>query len=336
MLAARRVPRLGIFRPDNPGLAKGEGSKENGGFPPGDPPPPYWVKLMRTFALLPALLVSTALVAQAPAPSLGDRVKAERPAIEKLMADLKFSEAVQRAEALVPPTAPTFDKANNQTLVNSASAFLDLAEAHRLVVETTDAAGAWEKALDHARTAKALATECYASVKEPFAQTVSYYIQSEKRAKQVLEENADRIKELKAKTNLDPGERQELDLALGVEKEVVESAKWAKFFQTYLDVTKRESEAYDPLVAVMEKKLKGEAEQVEAYKAGNGDKLKWVDAVISSPAYLEAQGDKAGKARFLHRLAALDPENKKVQKQMDILNGKAAPAPVKPAKGKKG
>ena len=305
--------------------------------PRGTRPLPSWVKLMRTFALLPALLVPAALVAQAPAPTLGERVKAERPAIEKLMADLNYPEAMKRAEALVPPTAPAFDKANNQTLVNSASTFLDLAEAHRLAVEAADAAGAWEKALEHAKAAKALATECHASVKEPFAQTVSYYIQAEKRAKQVLEENADRIKELKAKTNLDPGERQELDLAIGVEREVGESAKWAKFFQTYLDVTKRESTAYDPLVAVMEKKLQGEAEQVEAYKAGNGDKLKWVDAVISSPAYLEAQGDKAGKARFLYRLATLDPENKKVQKQLDILNGKApAPAPAKAAKGKKG
>jgi len=278
-------------------------------------------------------------MAQAPAPalSLGDRVKAERPAIEKLMAELNYPEAMKRAEVLLPAAKPVFDKTDNQTMVRSCSTFLDAAEAHRLALETADAAGAWEKALDYARTAKALTAECYAGVKEPFGQAVAYYTQSGVRAKQVLEENDARIKELKAKTILDPGERQELDLAIGVEKEVGDSAKWVKFFQTYLDVTKRESETYVPMVKVMEDKLKGEADQVADYKAGKGETTKWVDAVISTPAYMEAQGDKAGKARWLYRLATLDPENKKVQHQLDVLNGRASgPAPKPVKKGKKG
>jgi hypothetical protein len=253
------------------------------------------------------------------------------------MKELKYPEAAKRAEALLPATRPTFDKSNNQTLVQSCGLYLDLAEANRLAAEAADSAGAWEKALDYAKTAKGLAVESYAGVKEPFTQTVAYYTQSGVRAKQVLDENAFRIKELKAMTNRDPGERQELDLALGVEKEVVDSAKWVTFFQTYLDVTKRESEAYDPLVKVMEGKLKGESDQIADYKAGKGEKTKWVEAVISSPAYLEAQGDKGGKARFLYRLATLDPDNRKVQHQLDILNGKVAATPP-PAvkKGKKG
>jgi len=153
----------------------------------------------------------------------------------------------------------------------------------------------------------------------------------------VLDENADRIKELKGKTALDPGERQELDLALGVEKEVLDCAKWMKFFQTYLDVTKRENEAYDPLVKVMEEKLKSEADQIADYKAGKGEKTKWVEAVISTPAYLERFAEKSGKAQWLNRLAVLDPENKKVQHQLDILSGKVTAPPAKPAKkGKKG
>lgn len=289
---------------------------------------------MRTPALLCSVLLSAALLAQAPPPSLGDRVKAERPVVEQLLADLKYPEAMNRAEALLPATRPVFDKKDNSTLVQSCAANLDMAEALRLAAEAADSAGAWEKALEYAKTAKILANECYAGVKEPFTQTVAYYKQAGARAQQVLDENTDRIKELKGKSALDPGERQELDLALGVEKEVLDCAKWMKFFQTYLDVTKRENEAYDPLVKVMEDKIKGEATQIEEYKAGKGEKTKWVEAVVSSPAYLEAQGDKAGRARWLYRLATIDPENKKVQHQLDILNGKAAPAPTK--KGKKG
>ncbi|WP_243324457.1 MULTISPECIES: hypothetical protein [Geothrix] len=295
---------------------------------------------MRTFALLPALLFPAALIAQAPAASLGDRLKAERPVVDKLVADLQYPEAMKRAESLLPAAKPAFDKKDNQTMVQSAVTYMDLCQAYRMAVETADAAGQWEKALEYAKTAKTLATESYEAIKDPFTQTVTYYTQAGARAKQVLEENDARIKELKGKSVLDPGERQELDLALGVEKEQADDAKWVKFFQTYLDVTKRETEAYDPLVKVMEDKLKGEANQVEEYKAGKGDKLKWVEAVVSSPAYLEAQGDKAGKARFLYRLAVLDPESKKVQHQLDVLFGKAPATPVKPAKparkGKKG
>lgn len=305
-------------------------------FPPGAHPLHFWVKLMRTLALLPALLVPAALIAQAPAASLGDRVKAERPAVDKLMADLLYTDAMKRAEALLPPVKPAFDKTNNQTLVQSSAAYMDLGQAYRMAVETADAAGAWEKALEYAQTAKALSLESYNGIKEPFTQTVAYYTQAGVRAQQVLDENDARIKELKGKSILDPGERQELDLALGVEKEVTDCAKWVKFFQTYLDVTKRESEAFDPLVKVMEDKLKGEADQVADYKAGKGERTKWVEAVVSSPAYLEAQGDKAGKARFLYRLAILDPASKKVQQQLDVLFGRAtAPAKGK-AKPKKG
>jgi len=287
---------------------------------------------MRTSAFLSVFLLPAALVAQAPAPSLGERVKAERPVIEKLQAELNYSEALKRAEALLPATRPVFDKKDNTTLVQSCAANLDMAEALRLAAEAADSAGAWEKALDFAKTAKSLATEANDGIKEPFSQTVAYYAQAGVRAKEILQENQDRIKSLKERKDLDPGERQELDLAIGVEKEVVESAKWVKFFQTYLDVTKRTSESYDPLVKVMEEKLKGEASQIEEYKAGKGEKTKWVEAVISTPAYLERFTEKSGKAQWLNRLAFLDPDSKKVQHQLDILSGKATAAPVKPAK----
>jgi len=289
---------------------------------------------MRLPALLCIPFLAVALAAQAPAPSLGDRVKAERPAVEKLMAELKFKEALVQAEALLPPARPAFDKTNNQTLVQSCGVFLDLAEANRLAAEAADSAGVWEKALDFAKAARSLAVECQAGLKEPFEKTVAYYKMAATRAQQVLDENDARIKELKGKATLDAGDRQELDLALSVEKEVVDGKKWSKFFQVYLDVTAREATAYDPLVKVMEEKLKSETDQVAAYIPGGGVIAKWVEAVVSTPAYLEAQGDKAGQGRWLHRLALLDPENKKVQLQLDILYGRAVAKPVK--KGKKG
>jgi hypothetical protein len=291
---------------------------------------------MRPFALLP-LVIAASLVAQAPAPSLGDRVKAERPAVEKLTAELDAPAAQKRAEALLPTARPTFDKTNLQTILNSGTAFLDAAEAYRLAAEAADSAGAWEKALEYAKAAQSLATECYAAVKEPLTQHVAYHNHVVLRSKQVLEENKDRIAELQAKANRDAGEQQELELVAGEQKAQVESAKWAKYFQTYLDFAKAQNSGFDPLVKVMEDKLKSEAEQVANYTAGDGDRLKWVEAVVSSQAYLEAQGDKAGQARWLYRLLVISPESKRVQHALDVLQGKAAPAPAKPAKkAKKG
>ena len=84
------------------------------------------------------------------------------------MADLNFPEARKRAEALLPATMPVFDKKDNGTMVQSCGIFLDLAEAYRLALETSDSAGAWEKALEYAKTARALTSECYADIKEPF------------------------------------------------------------------------------------------------------------------------------------------------------------------------
>ena len=291
---------------------------------------------MRTRTCLSLLMTAAALVAQAPQPSLGDRVKAERVVVEKLMADFEYPEAWKQTEALIPATIPPFDKKDNQTLVRSCGDYLDYAQAHHLAMEAADTAGAWEKALEHAKTAKALALEAYTSIQKPFEQTAAYYKQSGVRAKQALADDAARIKELEAKPTRDAGEQQELDMATGVEKEITEDAKWVDFFQTYVDVAKRESESYDGLIKLLEGKIQGEAKQVEDYKADEGDKLKWVEAVISSPAYLEAQGDKAGQARWLYRLLLLDPENIKVQRQIDILHGRT-PAPLpKPKRGKRG
>jgi len=284
--------------------------------------------------LLPAVFLPSALVAQAPAaaptpaPSLGDQVRATRPVVEQLMAAYQFQDALQKAQALLPATPPPFDKTNNQTMLESCIRAMDLGQAYRLAVEAADAAGQWEQALAYAQQAKAIAGECYPAIKDPFTKMVDYYKADGVKAQQTLTENAKDIAALKAKKTLDPGEKQELGLALGVEKTLATDTKWAKFFQTYLDAAKVETTAYDGLITVMQSKLKGEADQIEAYKAGKGDKLKWVAAVMYDPAYLKAQGDTAGQLRWLNRLAVLDPDNKKVEHEIGVLTGKIhEPAP---------
>ncbi len=282
--------------------------------------------------LVPVLALPAASFAQAPAPTLGEQVRATRPEVQKLMDDLKFQEALQRAQALLPATRPAFDKTNNQTMVTSCIRAIDLGQAYRLAVEAADAAGQWEKALDYAKEAKAIAEESYGIVKDPFTSMATHYGESRDKLQEFLKANAPRLAELKAKSDLGPLEKDELEEAervtARVQGELQTDTKWATFFQTYLNAAKEESTAYDPLIAVMQKKLQGEADQIADYKPGKGDKAKWVEAVVSSPAYLEAQGDKAGKMRWLSRLAVLDPESKKVQRQINLLLGKSAPEPA--------
>ena len=95
---------------------------------------------MRLAACLSLLLLPACLTAQSP--SLGDRLKAERPAIEQLMAQLDYPEAQKRSEALLPATTPALDKKDNNTLIQGCTLYLDLASTNRLAAETADSAGA--------------------------------------------------------------------------------------------------------------------------------------------------------------------------------------------------
>jgi hypothetical protein len=117
--------------------------------------------------------------------------------VEQLIANFQFQDALQKAQGLLPATPPPFDKTNNQTMVASCIRAIDLGQAYRLAVEAADAAGQWEKALDYAKQAKAVASESYPAIKDPFEKMVAYYKAEEAKAEQTLKENADDIKRLK-------------------------------------------------------------------------------------------------------------------------------------------
>ena len=76
---------------------------------------------MRISAFLPFVIAAAALVAQAPAQSLGDRVKAERPAVEQLMAELKYTEAFKRGWLYAFPDG-TLDPATMARYWNASDA----------------------------------------------------------------------------------------------------------------------------------------------------------------------------------------------------------------------
>lgn len=289
---------------------------------------------------LPSLLVvaaASALIAQAPAQdaTIAQRLRTERPEIERLLADLQPREALAKAEALLPQAKPAFDNTDARTQVQSHFHFLACSQAYYLAFKAANASGHWEKGLDYVRKAKETGAENHKAVKDEFVKVAERYRYSAGRSQSVLDEHAQMIKELRAKKDPDPGEAQTLESVGKEEKNVVDSEKWAKVFLGYIDAAKQDSERYDAFVAFAEKQVKDQATQIEEYKAGKGDKTKWVEAIIANPSTYSAYTDKKDLLGFLYRLNVLDPENRKVLRQIDVVLGKAAPEPAKkPAKGK--
>lgn len=300
---------------------------------------------MRLNAHLAATLLTPALLAQAPAQevSLTQRLRTERPLIERHLADLQAREALKQAEALLPAAKPVFDKKDLQTQVASFSKFMDLSQAYYLAFKAADAAGHWEKALEYIKQAQALSAENYAGVKEPFAQASEAYKNLAQRTRDaivhtrtMLKDNKDYIQALRDKKDKDDGDKQQLELVAKEEqnlpeseKKVVEAEKWSKQFTAFLATAKEESERYQPFVESEEKRIKDQEAQIADYKAGKGSKDKWVEAIAANPHTMDALTEKRDRIAFLYRLNVLDPDNKKVQKQIDVMLGKAVAAPEK-------
>lgn len=285
---------------------------------------------------IPVLLAASSLVAQGPSaePTLGQRLRTERPEIERLLADAQPREALKRAEALLPAAPPAFDATDTRTQVQSHFNNLALSQAYYLAFKAADAAGHWEKALEHIRKAHETAASNLAAVKDAFPKISENFASSGRRSKAVLTEHAEMIKALRAKPNPDPGEQQTLDGVLKEEKNIVEAEKWSKVFLGYLDAAKEDAERYKPFVAAEEARIHGQEAQIAEYKAGKGEKTRWVEAIIANPSTYASLTEKRDLLGFLYRLNVLDPENRKVLRQIDVVLGKAAPEPVRKGKGK--
>jgi hypothetical protein len=120
----------------------------------------------------------------------------------------------------------------------------------------------------------------------------------------------------------------------GVEREIVENEKWMKFFQGEIDWAQANTTAYDQGIEVERSAIKDLEKAIEEYKAGKGDKNKFVEAVASYPQNLVKQfPDKKDRVAYLYRLLTISPENKKVQREIEaLISGKPVAPEKKPAK----
>ena len=288
--------------------------------------------------LVLTLTAATAIFAQAPAPTptLGQRLAAERPEIKRLQDAFEFDQAQARAEALLPTAKPVFDKSTVNAAHQSTRNFLDICQAYFMAFQAADNNGQWEKGLDYLTKALEVAKDNVDSGREALTEQRDYWHKKAEAYRPLLEKNADAIQALKAKTRLEDYEEGPMAQVKGWEKEMAEGEKWSKFFQYDLDLASRNVEDFTKFVTLQGDKIKGQATEIDDYKAHPGDKSKWVEAVVSSKSYLETSyPEKADRVAFVHRLLVLDPASKKAQNVLDVLLGKAAPEKEKPAGKKK-
>ncbi len=295
------------------------------------------------FLLLPFLGASLASqeaapAAQAPAAAipLAQRLKTERPEVDRLLEALQPKEALAKAEALLPAAKPAWDNTDGNAQYRSYTTFPDYASAYYLASRAATSAGEWEKGLDYLRKAQAVLQDNATQAQIAFPKISEAYLAQAQRGRDMLKENDAFIKELRAKTNPDAGDLQQLGLVAAEEKGIANNEKWAKTFLSYIDAAKKDATRFDDAVKALDDRIKAEEANIAGYKAGKGDKLKWVDAIVSNPSYLTTSfPEKRARFEFLCRLALLDPANPKVGNALDVELGKVPPPPVKPAKAAK-
>lgn len=285
------------------------------------------------FALIPA-----ALVAQAPdAQAFSQRLRVEAPGVEKLLGEFKSQEARAKAEGLLPAQVASWDESNPQAQMASYGAYRDYVYAYFLAARATDASGDWEKALQYFQKTRDLAKANAVKVEATFPAIANYYKDMAERGRKVLMENADYIQALRAKPNPDAGDLQQLDLVQKEQEAVDGNAKKVALFGGYIEEAKKEADYYARFAGQEEAQIQSLSKSLEEYAFKN-DKVKFVEGIVSSKGYLQAQyPDKTARVRFLYRLRTLDPMNRQVVKEIIAETGVQLPLPpeAKPAPRKK-
>lgn len=298
-----------------------------------------YTRLALTILLAPGLLMAQAPppAAAAASPTFSQRFKASRPEVERLLAAFEFREAFALAESLLPTAKPAFDKTTVNGLHTSCWNWIEAGQAYMLAFRGAESAGQWEKGMTYIAKAQEIAKENKENCLVPLTEQKDYWQKKADAANGLLTSNADAIKELKAKSKIEDYEQDSLERVKLWEKEYAEGDKWSKFFKYDLDMSAKDVDYYEKLSAMMDKRIKSQVEEIEAYKPHPGDKKKWVEAVIATRSYMDSIPDKGDKVALLCRLTVLDPENAKVEHELNVQLGKAAADKkvASPAKKKK-
>lgn len=290
--------------------------------------------------LVPCLLLAgNTISAQAPAQpqDLNKRLAVAGPEIERLIGELKFEDALIRAESLLPQTIDPYNGQSSASAFASAIAYYNYAQAHFLAFKAAESFGQWEKALTYVKKAQELARTNKLETEKALTEPMKSWTELRESGKKVLDANATRIAELKAKQNPTNAELNELDDYLSAEKNFKMGEESSKALLFAWDRGTKYAKSYDAYVEYIQLKLDDQEKEITSYAPAKGDKAKWAEAIAQAPSYLNTFTENKEKVAFLHRLLVLAPESAKVKRALDVALGKqVAPEPkAKPAKTKK-
>ena len=290
---------------------------------------------MHSYSRLALSLLLAPCLVRAQAPSFSQRFQAGRPGVESLMSALEFRQALGQAQSLLPESKPVFDSSSIQTVHTSCWNFIEAAQAYSLASRAAASAGQWEQGMAFLGKALEILKENRAAALAPLTGQLTYWQQKAADAKILLDSNADAITALRAKAKIEDYEKESLERIASWEKQLAEGSRNAAFFKRDLEMSGRDIDYDEKLLAIMDSRIKSQQGELDSYKPHPGDRKRWVEAVLSSHAYLDSIPERADKIELLCRLAVLAPDNRKVEHELDILMGKAAPDKKTPAKIKK-
>lgn len=290
--------------------------------------------LLSILTLLPATLVAQAPAARpAPAPTpaaptLEAQFKAQSAAIEALK-KTDPSAALAKIEALIPATAPAFDKTSFGTAQDSMGEYNALTDIYRQAASCADAAGQWEKAKDYASKAKANAQSTYDNCVPPFNAFQDSWRKAQADSQKQLDEMATLAK-VEKPTPEQTARLEFLKKNEGVfEKNVASGQKMINAIDVRLADLKSQPADFDLFITNITDRLKTEADNIDKFK---GNKKAFAKEALRGA---DAYKDKDAEVTYLRRLLVLDPGSKEISHKIDVLTGKAKEAPAKRSKSHK-
>lgn len=285
-------------------------------------------------ALIPAALAAQAPVssaqapaaapaaqpAPAPAPSLSNQYRSAKPAIEALAKEDPAA-ALAKAEALIPATAPAFDKTNPQTVAKSVNDGNALVAIYKLNASVASTAGEWEKCKDYAQKAQQSAKDLAAAAEGPMTDYMKLWQGAVDKSKAALDDE----KVLDAKTTRTPEEQKTLDGYKANEAtnqfNVAKGPGQVASTQSNLKNLKDQPGDFDAYIASVDGRIKSEAADIAKF---DGDKAKYVASAAKQFMKLD---DKEQALSLMRRLHVLAPDNKHVAGHIAFLSGKGPDVP---------
>jgi len=223
-----------------------------------------------------------------------------------------------------------FDSDDFNTVSASYDLWRNMAFLYREAAMAADYSGHWEKAADYYRKSAE-------AIKEPAEKAKTAFVRfSENIDKNVIQlrelMNSDEIKQLKAKNENDytNDDYTLLERLQFFENELKANQDYEIFFKSRSEAVDRDVANFNPeqsREALMLEKIKQVKDQIDTYKGGRGNTVKWVDAIVRNHEnYMRNYPSQEDKIAFVYRLIVLSPNDKRAPVLLDFLKGNTTKA----------